>query len=174
MLSRHRSQLAGDPLNFDRQRVLNLLAAEDARQAQRALHPPWSARAAARLFGGKLDRALIDGADPACSPRLAARAAMLTASSTRTELADGLDLIVASAQRPPSRMRMLPLHSSVLANASLLRELAMTLRGPSPLYARGIAMINRLLTDGTGPIYSSSDGTALERELRKVRTAVCG
>jgi hypothetical protein len=153
-------------------RILNVLAAEQALEAERALCPPWSARIAARLFGGSLDRALSDGADPASSPRLAARAAMLTTPSTRAELADGLELILARAQSPPSRLRALPRHASVLANASLLRELVALLRGSTPLYASGVARVSRLLTDGTGPMYTSRDGTALERELRKARSAV--
>jgi hypothetical protein len=162
------------PFTFDDRRILNLLAAEEALKAERALHPPRSARVAARLLGSKLDRALIAGADPASSPRLAARAALLTSRCTRSELADGFDLILASAQKPPSRTRALPRHTTVLANASLLRELASTLRSPAPLYARGIAMAHRLITDGTSPMYTSRDGTALEHELRSALTAICG
>lgn len=162
------------PFDIDEGRILNLRAAEQALQAERALRPSWTARLAARSFGARLDRALIDGTDPASSPRLAARAALLTTPSTRNELADGLDLILASAQRPPNRRRVLPRHSLVLANAPLLRELAATLRGPAPLYAHGIAMLHRLLSDGTGPMYTSRDGVELERELRKVRARVCG
>src|SRR5437667_12532446 len=156
----------------DERWILNVLAAERAHKARGALDPPRCARVAARLIAGRLDRALIDGADPSASPRLAARAAMLTSRSTRSELADGLDVVLARAQRPPSRRRALPRHASVLANAALMRELAGMLRGRAPLYAAGIARVRRLLTDGTGPMYTSRDGIALERELRKARAAV--
>jgi hypothetical protein len=152
--------------------ILNVLATENAVKAQQAMHPPWSARVAARVLAGRLDRALIEGADPASSPRLAARAAMLTSRCTRSELADGLDVVLASAQRPPSRRRVLPRHASVLANAALLRELSNVLRSPAPLYASGIARVHQLLTDGSGPMYTSRDGIALERELREARAAV--
>jgi hypothetical protein len=172
----HRRALhtANSPLPIDEHWILNVLAAEEALKSERALCPSRPARLAARVFWGRLDRALIGGADPSSSPRLAARAALLTAPRTRAELADSLDLIVASAQQPPSLRRVRPRPSSVLASAPLMRELAATLRGPSPLYARGIAMLHRLLTDGTGPMYASRDGAALQRELREVRTAVCG
>src|SRR5689334_17390304 len=122
------------PPAVDESWILNVRAAEDARRANRALHPSWSARLAARVLAARLDRALIEGADPASSPRLAARAALLTSRCTRSELADGLDLVLARAQTPPSRQRALPLHASVLANARLMRELASELRGPAPLY----------------------------------------
>ncbi|HWX75503.1 MAG TPA: hypothetical protein VNZ05_09360 [Solirubrobacteraceae bacterium] len=156
----------------DEQRILNVIAAQQRLKEERALYPPLSARVAARMLGARLDRALIEGVDPSGSPRLAARAALLTSRCTRSELADGLDVALARAQRPPNRTRALPLHSSVLANAPLIRELAAMLRGPAPLYAAGIARLHRLLTDGTGPMYRSSDGRALERELREARTAV--
>jgi hypothetical protein len=173
MLSHRHADPAGAP-SIDERHVLNVIAAEEARRAERALRPPLGARIAARLLATRLDCALIAGADPARSPLLSARAATLTKRSTRAQLADTLDLIVAGAQQPPVRSRVRPRHSSVLANAPLLRELALTLRGPEPLYAPGIAMVRLLLTDGTGPLYTSRDGTALERELRRARAAVCG
>ena len=171
MLPHHHSPPRSN-LAVDERSTLHVLAAEQARAVQRTLRPPWSARLGARVFGDHLDRALIDGGDPTTSATLAARAAMLTSPATRAELADGLDVILASAQSPPSRLRALPRHAALLANASLLRELASVLRGPAPLYARGIAMVQRLLTDGTSPMYTSRDGVALELALRKARAAV--
>jgi hypothetical protein len=35
-------------------------------------------------------------------------------------------------------------------------------------------MIRLLLSDGTSPLYTSRDGSTLERELRRARAAVCG
>jgi hypothetical protein len=169
MIPRFSSNLTSVP---DDRRIQNVLAAEQAHRADRALRPPRSARVAARVMGARLDRALIAGADPCASPRLAARAALLTSRATRSELAHDLEVVLASAQKPPSRNRAVPLHSSVLANAALLRELAGILRGPAPLYAGGIARVHRLLTDGTGPMYAGRDGAALERELREARAAV--
>src|SRR3984893_835511 len=55
-------------------RIWQLLEAERAQRARRALKPPRSAHLAARLLRSRLDRALIAGADPASSPWLAARA----------------------------------------------------------------------------------------------------
>lgn len=156
----------------DERRIQHLLAAEQADRVRRALDPPLSARVAARVFAHRLDRALIAGADPADSPRLAARAAMLTSRSIRGELADGLDRLIATAQLPPPRRKSIPRHSSVLANSKLLRELATTLRGSGPLYAGGIAMLCTLLTDGTGPVYNGTDGRALEGELLRARAAL--
>jgi hypothetical protein len=156
----------------DEQWIRHVLAAEHADRTHRAMRRPLDARVAARVFARRLDRALIAGADPASSPRLAARAALLTSRSTRSELADGLDRLIASAQLPPARRRSVPRHSSVLANSKQLRELAAMLRDTRPLYVSGIAMLCALLTDGTGPVYNGSDGRALESELLRARAAL--
>src|SRR5690242_6884314 len=111
-LARNVSQPAADE-----RWIRHVLVAEHADRVRRALRPPLSARIAARVFAGRLDRALIEGADPVSSPRLAARAERLTSRSTRRELADGLDRLIATAQLPPPRRRSLPHHSSVLANS---------------------------------------------------------
>jgi hypothetical protein len=160
------------PPALDERRLGLALAAKQAAKTRRALHPPLTARLAARLFARRLDRALIAGADPAGSPRLAARSVMLTSRCTRSELADGLDHLIAAAQLPPRRPLALRHHSSVLANSALLRELSAMLRDPSPLYASGIARVNTLLTDGTGPVYNAADGQALEGELLRARAAL--
>jgi hypothetical protein len=156
----------------DERWIQHVLVAEQADRMRRAMRPPIGARVAARVFAHRLDRALIAGADPASSPRLAARAATLTSRSTRGELADALDRLIASAQLPPPRRRLVPRHSSVLANSRLLRELAAMLRGSGPLYVSGIALLCTLLTDGTGPVYNASDGRALEGELLRARAAL--
>lgn len=159
---------------IDERWIANLLAARHAREQQRPPRTSLWARLCARALGARLDRALIAGADPARSQRLAARAALLTSPRTRSELADGLELLLASAKEPPRRRLALPRHDSILANSNTLRELAALLRSPRPLYAPGIALVHRLLTDGTGPLYLSRDGAALECELEAARAALRG
>jgi hypothetical protein len=53
-----------------------------------------------------------------------------------------------------------------------LHALAARLRAPGPLYARGIAMLTRLLTEGTGPAYNDSRGDQLAQRLRDARVAM--
>jgi hypothetical protein len=141
--------------------------------ARRALGAGPLARVASRVRSGSLDRALIAGADPAASPQLVARAARLTSPRFRALIADGLERLLQAAQGPPSRWRALSRRDSVLANASELRDLAALLRGDSPLYARGIAILSGLLSDGTGPAYLGH-GEALARELHEARAAMHG
>lgn len=143
------------------------------RVLDRALAPSLRARFAARARSGSLDRALIAGADPADAPQLAARAAMLTSRLSRTSIAEGLERLLAAAQGPASQRRMRPLRAPVLASAGELRELAALLRGSSPLYARGIALLGQLLSDGTGPAYFG-EGDVLARRLQEAREAMRG
>jgi hypothetical protein len=135
--------------------------------------PGWFARLSARVHPWPLDEALIAGADPAGSAKLAARATTLVSPGFRISIADGLARWLQAAQAPPSRWRVLPRRSAVLANASELSELASLLRGPSPLYAGGIAAVHHLLTDGTGPAYLA-DADALTGLLHEARAAMCG
>ena len=162
MLSHSPSVSHWSDLPLDERRML------DIREAERARRPSRTARVAARLRGSVLDRALIDGADPA-SQRMCARAAMLTSPRVRGELAHGLELLASRAQTPSRRWWAAP--RAAAANAQLLRELAALLRGRSSLQPRGVAMILRLLSDGTGPMYAESAAT-LERELRRARAAL--
>jgi hypothetical protein len=134
--------------------------------------PGLTARLAARIRGHSLDRALIEGADPAATEELAARAARLTSRSMRREVARGLDRLARDEREGGRRWRLRPFRAAAAANATELQALAARLREPGPLYARGIAMLSRLLTEGTGPAYSDRRGDLLGRRLREARVAM--
>jgi hypothetical protein len=131
------------------------------------------ARLAARLRAGSLDRALAHGADPRATPQLAARARLLTSPGRRARAADALEHLVRAARGPQRRWWALTRHNSVLANSSELHALASLLRSERPVYARGVAVLNELLSDGTGPVYRDADGQLASR-LRQVRDAIEG
>jgi hypothetical protein len=141
--------------------------------AARLLEPRAFSRLSARVLSGRLDRALLDGADPATSPRLAARAAQLSSPGTRAALADALDGLVRAAQGPQRRWWALASPSSVRANSSELHALASLLDSRTPVYARGVAHVNQLLHDGSGPAYQG-DATRLARALSDARAALYG
>lgn len=132
------------------------------------------ARLTARLRAGACDRALAAGVDPGSSPRLAARAAYLTAPRTRSQIAAGLERMVAFAQGPPRRWWAVSSHSPVLANADRLRELAALLRGETVAYAQGVAMLNQLLTDGSGPAYRGTVAAFADELARAHAAATAG
>ena len=140
--------------------------------ATRLLGPSKTMRAAARLRHDGLDRALTDGADPAASPLIAARTTQLASVSIRRRIAAGLERLAQSADEPRGRFRILPSPAAIRKNRSLLLELAGMLRGDRPVYARGVAMLNVILTDAAGPTYSDRRGDALTRELEVARASL--
>jgi hypothetical protein len=136
------------------------------------LEPGFAARLGARARGHALDRALIEGADPAATAQLAARAGRLTSMPMRREVARGLDRLALGGREAPARWQVRPFKRAAAANASELHALAARLRGSGPLYARGIAMLSRLLTEGAGPAYSDRRGELLAQRLRDARVAL--
>ncbi|MGZ4243931.1 MAG: hypothetical protein ACXVSE_06545 [Solirubrobacteraceae bacterium] len=124
---------------------------------------PTRLRARARRL--ELDRALADGTDPAGSPLLAARAAQLVGRANRYRLAAALEHLALTADAPPRPFRTAPRRGAVEANRAALMELAATLRAGGLLYARGVAILELVMIDGSGPAYSDAHGEGLARQL---------
>lgn len=113
----------------------------------------------------RLDRQLLEGADPVTAPELTLRAFQLTRASARAALAASLEDAVSSAavrsRRSPTAA---PLARSAIAAAGPeLRALAQTLRDEPVVAARGVVLARRLLTDGAGPLYAESSDGVLRR-----------
>jgi hypothetical protein len=126
---------------------------------------PWH-RMLARSRAGSLDRELAAGASPEASAVLAARAARLTSTEFRRDLAASLRRMLAAAGQPAravaeqrpglggARPPRVPVRTSRISRtAPALAELASRLLEPGPVPVRGVAMVNLLLADGTGPLY---------------------
>jgi len=133
-----------------------LLDDDQGRLTVRRLRP-WH-RVLARGRAARLDRELAEGVGPEASASLAARAARLTSTEFRRDLAASLRRILVTAGEPapsaPARPPRVPVRvTRVSRSAPLLAELASRLLEPGPVPARGVAMVVRLLADGTGPLY---------------------
>jgi hypothetical protein len=121
---------------------------------------PWE-RVLARSRAARLDRELAAGASPEANAALAARAARLTSTEFRRDLAASLRRILAAAGEPEARVPSgsarpirVPVRTTrVSQSAPLLAGLASRLLEPGPVPAGGVAMVARLLADGTGPLY---------------------
>lgn len=123
------------------------------------------------LRGGSLDRALIAGADASSSRLLTSRSSALVSRRFRGAVADGLDRWLVSAATPPTRWHVTPYRAALRANAGELTALVALLRGPRELDARGIAMLNQLLSDGSGPA-ALANAEALGQLLREAHEAL--
>lgn len=126
------------------------------------------------LRRSSLDRRLAEGADPYGSAELSRRARQLVSTRCRARLAAGLCRMVDAADRPrPLLTSQVPINRrEILAERELFRELARDLRSSDALHPRGIALVERVLTDSRSPCYAPGDDGALGLALRQARAAL--
>ena len=112
----------------------------------------WSLRLRVAVTRGRLDRQIAAGRPCEATPPLALRARQLTETDNRTELARELRRVVRSCPAPP---RNAIDRTRLAAGREALQGLAEGLDGSGPVSARGIALVQALLTDGVGsPLFS--------------------
>ncbi len=106
----------------------------------------------------ELDRQLADGADPAGSPALRARAQLIVGERFRRELVSHLTSVLAKADHPPHwHSASLPVCAGeVRAAREALTELATALQTPAVPAVRGVALAACLINDPEGPLYQRS------------------
>lgn len=133
----------------------------------------WEARRALRAARRRADAELLSTRLP--SPRLAWRTEELVAEESRLELGRSLTDVVHSADE-----RLLPSASplnrtSIRALRAQLLELAARLYDLSqPVAPRGVLLVERLLYDGAGPLYSRTAPNRLRTEVQQARAALEG
>ena len=128
-------------------------------------------RLRARLHAPSLDRELASGIAPWRSPRHAARALQLTRERNRRGLARSLERLVENAQCARSQSRgavVYPCREQVIEAMPALLTIAGRLRSSDPIDARGIARLNILLSDGSGPCYVRIRRNALTDALQEI------
>jgi hypothetical protein len=131
----------------------------------------WEARRALRNARRRADAELLVTRLP--SPRLAWRTEELVADDNRVGLGRSLTDVVHSADE-----RLLPSASplnrtSIRALRAQLLELAARLFDlPRPVAPRGVLLVERLLYDGSGPLYSRSAANRLRTEVEEALAAL--
>ena len=125
---------------------------------------------------GRLDGMLARGADPGPSPELALRAAQLTARRHRAALADSLEDVVHTAEgRRSTRSARPPLASrEVRAARAALLGIAFQLRQDAEVHPAGVVLAQRLITDGSGPLYIHAQHDGLWHAARDAAAALAG
>jgi hypothetical protein len=133
----------------------------------------WEARRALRTARRVADHELAATRLP--PPRLAWRAAELTSDENRLALARSLtDVVHASDERllptasPLARTAVRACRPELLALAGRLFDLT------QPATARGILQVERLLTDGAGPLYGDPRPERLLQAVRAASGALTG
>lgn len=138
------------------------------------LRPSLAARVGARSRRLALDHALAAGADPRSSTLLAARAAQLVRPATRHRIADALERAALTVDADGGRLRTPPRRGAIRPNRSEMMRLASRLRHDGLVYARGIALLELVVIDGTGPAYTDPRGEGLAAQLRLAAGTLAG
>ena len=127
----------------------------------------------ARLRSFSLDERIAAGEDPSRSRLLEAQAARLTAPRHRERLVAALNGLLLAAEQGRRISRISPSRSAVLANEAAIRELARRVDSQGLLYARGLARLERLLSDSTGAVFHGG-ARELAAELERVEAELSG
>jgi hypothetical protein len=115
-----------------------------------------------------LTRELAEGADPVSTPELALRAAQLTDERRRRQIARSLRRTIADARQPAwtRALGSIVNRRAVLEAEEALRATITRLASPEPVAPEGMAMLERLLTDGIwSPVYNVAEPGTLRRHL---------
>jgi hypothetical protein len=141
-----------------------------------SLHPTLPVRGRVFLRRGALARRLAAGASPTESPELARRAEQLRSARNRRVVARGLERIIEAAEEerlhpyssavPLRRAAILDAREGILELAAELRETTQAVN------VRGIALVERLLTDGGSPFYVQNDEETLDGAISHARAAL--
>jgi hypothetical protein len=133
----------------------------------------WSERRALRGERRRADDELVQTRLP--SPRLAWRTQELVADANRVDLGRSLtELVHAADERLLPSARPLD-RNAVRENRAELLDLASRLFAVrEPVQPRGILLAERLLLDGSGPLYGRNDPIRLRLAVRKARAALEG
>jgi hypothetical protein len=140
-------------------------------------HRRWSRRVRLTLVvrwrAAELDRRLAAGISPWSSDELALRARRITRRRSRSGLASGLSRAVRAAQGVTGfSAAVRPDADEVLEARAVLSAIEQRLRAPEPVAARGVAMMQMLLTDATSPLYQPAGHGALGRQVRAAAAAM--
>jgi hypothetical protein len=165
----------------DQGRMRHVLLCDDLGYLTLERLRPWH-RMLARCDAARLDRELAAGASPESSAILAARAMQLTSLKFRRDLVTSVLRILAAAGGPPAavasgtagvRPPRLPVCRARISRSAVpLAKLAGCLASPSPVGVRGVAMVSRLLADGTGPLYREACGDDLVDIIERATQAL--
>jgi hypothetical protein len=126
-------------------------------------------RCRVRWVHWKLDERLASGVDPRIEPALQARAEQLVSIRHRRRLAAWIERVVDeadAARRPRLGVALQTARDQVAEAHTSLLFLAHVLRHAEPIGPRGVAIVDRLLTDGGSVLYVGGVRGALALQVQ--------
>ena len=122
--------------------------------------PSLTARLAALLQAGRLDRMLAVGVPAPEGTALAAHETRLTSVAEREAIARSLRQVVHDANNGGTPLcSRVPVHqANITAAEDVIDRITLRLHSPRPVNARGMARLRLLLSNGDGPVYQFGRG----------------
>jgi hypothetical protein len=117
---------------------------------------------------GALTERLAKGVDPTSTSELALRASQLTSPRRRRQMAKTLRSAVAEARHPSVTRSLVSIlnRRAVLEAVGAIQATIARLADPEPVAVKGMAMLERMITDGgSSPLYSPAEPGTLRRQL---------
>lgn len=117
---------------------------------------------------GALTERLAQGADSTSSPELALRASQLTTDRRRRQLARSLRRTVSEARNPAPTRALVSIvnRRAVFEAEDAIQATIGRLASPDPVAVKGMAMLERILSDGaSSPLYGRSEPDAFRHQL---------
>ncbi|MGE2716927.1 hypothetical protein ACQI4L_22955 [Mycolicibacterium litorale] len=123
---------------------------------EKSLRVRWTAA----VQTSRLDAELAVGVAAVPGSALALRARQLTTRRKREALARALcDAVGDARDQTALRGLRFPVHrANVVAARPVIDDVVALLRAPEEVEARGVARVNRIIADGTGPLYRFGHG----------------
>lgn len=129
-----------------------------------------------RLRAWRLDEQLIAAADPTSRIELAQRAEQLVKRGKRERVALSVDRLISEFDRQrPQLSAAVPFQRDQVAEArAVLAWLVYELRDAEQVDPRGVAMIDHLIRDVEGPLFSPSPPGELRRRAQEAYECLVG
>jgi hypothetical protein len=113
-----------------------------------------------------LTQELADGANPASTPEHALRARQLTSQHRRRQMVRTLNRTLAETHRPSVTRALVTIvnRRAVLEAEGAIQALIERLRSPEPVTVKGMALAERIISDGvSSPLYGRTEPGTLRR-----------
>jgi hypothetical protein len=128
----------------------------------------------AHWYAGQVDRELAAGLSPRAGSVVERRAVQLTGTRNRRRISAGLARVLRDCVRDPLTFTAVvnPDRHEVQAARAVLTAISLRLAEDRPVHPRGMAMLQVLLTDGSGPLYEPVGAGSLGSHLRAAAAAL--
>jgi hypothetical protein len=146
---------------------------EPRRDPRETANAPLGLRIRVATHRAALTEQLAEGADPTSSPELALRTSQLTSDRRRRQLARSLRRTVIEVRNPaPTRALVSIVNRNAVFEADdAIQATIARLASPDPVAVKGMAMLDRILSDGaSSPLYGRFEPGAFRRQLLEAKS----